>query len=88
MKAAAEGHGELITVLVGLGAEVKLCDDRGSDAMLWAASSGQLEAVTALSEAGASLETRNDAGETPLLAAASSGHTVRAAEAFPSASQT
>ena len=75
IKAAEEGHLEIIQVLVGAGASInKGTTDQGATPLLCAAAHGRFEAVRFLVESRASIDqAKTDTGVTPLYIAAAFG---------------
>ena len=72
--AAANGHTELVEVLLDHGADVNIPDNSGMLPMHAASEGGHAGAVKILLAAGATTDVHNDYGETPFHAAAEGGH--------------
>jgi hypothetical protein len=73
-RAAEEGHGECVDILLERGAEVLSTQQNGQAALHSASAGGHLEMVRALLARGAAVEQRDLAGATPLIAASEAGH--------------
>ena len=74
VKAAAEGHAEVVQLLLGANADANAADGYGATALAWAARGGHLEAVGALLSGGASVNAVDEVGDMPLMAACAPGH--------------
>ena len=74
VRAAAEGHAEVVQLLLGAKADANAADGYGATALAWAARGGHLEAVGALLGGGASANAVDEAGDMPLMAACAHGH--------------
>lgn len=74
--AAANGHLDIVRLLLSAGASTDVRNTDGSTPLHWAALNGQLAVVRALLDAGASAAALNDAGRTPVDEALSRDHTV------------
>jgi len=73
--AARRGHGDMLKLLLGAGADVESKDGiAGQTPLSWAACYGHLEIVKVLVEAGADVESKDRCGRTPLRRAAENGH--------------
>lgn len=73
-RAAAEGHAEVVELLLRASAAPNTKDYGGSTPLHAAARSGHLESVRALLDHGAKPSPMNEAGDTPLHEAARAGH--------------
>ena len=73
--AATNGQGEVVTLLLSLGADIEPGDQWGATALLEAAYSDHRNIVTLLLDRGADIEARDQAGSTALLWSAHCGHT-------------
>jgi len=60
--------------LIESGADIKIKDAEGFDALLWAAHYGNLEIIDLLLGKGADIESQDSSGETPLMCAVSNGN--------------
>ena len=74
MGAAANGHLEVVRLLLEAGADKNAADARGDNALITAALYGQLEVVRLLLEAGADKNAAMANGTTALMLAAENGH--------------
>jgi len=74
-QAAAEGHSEVVDLLLAAGAAVNACPMSNATALYNAANGGHLEVVDRLVITGADVDLKTSSGSTPLHAASSGGHT-------------
>jgi len=73
--AAAHGHGRLVELLLGQGADINASDTAGWTALHLAARAGHLSMVQLLLDSGATPRCFNNTGRVPLWYAAAEGHT-------------
>ena len=74
-QASQNGHLEVVTALLGAGADVSNGDTDGRTPLLLASCNGHVEVVTVLLGAGADVnQTKTDTGSTPLYTASLNGH--------------
>ena len=78
MLAAQNGHGDVVELLLELGASADIADEENRTALHYAAKSGEPTVVSALLDSGASAATTDAHGQTPLHAAAEAGHAATA----------
>ena len=74
MRAAREGHKEIVATLAEKGANLEEKDKNGRTALMYAAEGGHKETVAILAEKGAKLEVKDEDGLTALMMAALGGH--------------
>lgn len=73
--ASAHGHGRLVELLLGQGADINASDKNGWTALHLAARAGHLAMVQLLLDSGATPRSFNNNGRIPLWYAAAEGHT-------------
>jgi hypothetical protein len=88
MFAAANGHTNIVSVLIAARANLNTANQDGYTALMLAAARGHITTVSALIAAGANLNTVNQGGDTALTLATHGGHdetAFRLLDAMPSA---